>query len=116
MKRSRKALKEDTAVPEVGDIVEFPVKGRQKTKGGHKTARGLVYRVADCADKANMLGVREGMLGVFTKRQGLVTAGEMLGDDHLPPDGLVAMDIHSDEVLSTLPAHGDPSSSGKSHV
>lgn len=97
-------------MPSIGDIVVFPVEGRRKT------ARGIVYRVADSADVASMLGVRVGMLGVFTKRQGLVTAGKMLGDDHLPPQGLVAMDIHSDEVLSTLPALGDPSCSGKSHA
>ena len=84
-------------MPSVGDIVVFPVKGRQKT------AHGLVYRVADRPQIASMLGVREGMLGVFTKYTGgLHTAGKMLGDYHLPPDGLSAVDIHSDEVLSTL--------------
>lgn len=88
-------------MPSVGDIVVFRVKGRQKP------ARDLVYRVADSADEAKMLGVRDGMLGVFTRRQGLNTAGKMLGDDHLPPDGLSAVDIHSDEVLSALPALGD---------
>ena len=90
-------------MPEVGDIVVFSLKGARGRKS-KQTARGLVYRVAASADEAEMLGVSENTLGVFAKSQGRATAGKMLGDDHLPPEGLSAVDVSAEDVLECLPS------------